>query len=212
MRLFIRKGRSSYPVFVCPAQQFVDSEDFMLATSKHVKAGGNVHHMYVDFENTQIPVTHVLEIRVLSQMAAAYHNACLAQNLTAEKDLYVMLYDVANWPKIETEAETAECSDIVADKGDDTVTDSSDNVKVKQKDRTNQSLRAVRATASGRCSTKQSKKSTETPWDEEVHGERVVFDLSFEINEHLVPWLLWVFGSLGFAAWGFGILGLRYSG
>ena len=27
-------------------------------------------------------------------------------------------------------------------------------------------------------------------WDEELHGERVVFDSTFEINEDLVPWLM----------------------
>jgi hypothetical protein len=38
----------------------------MLAMRKHVKSDGNVHNMYVDFENTQIPVTHISEIRVLA--------------------------------------------------------------------------------------------------------------------------------------------------
>jgi hypothetical protein len=160
----------------------------MLAMTKHVKAGGNVHNMYVDFENTQIPVTHISEIRVLSQMAAAYHNACLAQNLATEKDLYGMPYDAAKWPEIETEERVAECSDIVADKGDDTVTDRSHDVKVKRKQRADQSVRAIRSTALG--PPQQQQKSTETHWDEELHGERLVFDSSFEINEHLVPWLM----------------------
>jgi hypothetical protein len=75
----------------------------MLAMTKYVKPGGNVHNMYVDFENTQIPLMHISEIRVLSQMAAAYHNACLAQNLSGEKDLYGMPYNDVKWPEIETD-------------------------------------------------------------------------------------------------------------
>jgi hypothetical protein len=100
MRLFTRKGRSSQPLYVCSSQQFVDSEDFMLAMTKHVKPCGSVHNMYIDFENTNIPVTNVSEIRVLSQMAAAYHNACLAQNLAGERDLYGMPYNAGKWPEI----------------------------------------------------------------------------------------------------------------
>jgi hypothetical protein len=100
MRLFIRKGRSSQPVYVGSSQQFVDSEDYMFAMTKYVKPCGSVHNMYIDFENTNIPVTNVSEIRVLSQMAAAYHNACLAQNLQGERDLYGMPYDTGKWPEI----------------------------------------------------------------------------------------------------------------
>lgn len=97
MRLFIRKGRSSHPVYVCSSQQFVDSEDYMFAMTKYVKPCGSVHNMYIDFENTNIPVTNVSEIRVLSQMAAAYHNASLAQNLAGERDLYGMPCNSGKW-------------------------------------------------------------------------------------------------------------------
>jgi hypothetical protein len=27
-------------------------------------------------------------------------------------------------------------------------------------------------------------------WDEDVHGERVVYDTTYEMNENLVPWLM----------------------
>jgi hypothetical protein len=180
MRLFIRKGRSSHPVVVCPAQQFVDSEDFMIAMRRHVRSGGNVYNMYVDFENTQIPVTHISEIRVLSQMAAAYHNACLAQNLSGEKDLYGMPYDAVKWPEIKgvsfkTEEDNAALPAIVRDNDGGTwsaiVTNKqSGNMKVKN--------------------TNKKKESKQMEWDEELHGERVVFDSTFEINEDLVPWLM----------------------
>jgi hypothetical protein len=170
MRLFIRKGRSSYPVLVCPAQQFVDSEDFMIAMRKHVRSGGNVHNMYVEFEYTQIPVTHISEIRVLSQMAAGYHNSCLAQNLSGEKDLYGKPYDATKWPDLDTEEEDNTWSEVVTDR-------KKIHNSTTSKDKSRESR-------------DKSKESKQMEWDEDMHGERVVFDSTFEINEHLVPWLM----------------------
>lgn len=40
----------------------------------------------------------------------------------------------------------------------------------------------------------KSSAAEETPsantWDEEMHGEQIVYDVNYEINEHLVPWLM----------------------
>jgi hypothetical protein len=30
----------------------------------------------------------------------------------------------------------------------------------------------------------------ESSWDEEIHGDRLVFDANYEMNENLVPWLM----------------------
>jgi len=169
-------------VFVCPAQQFVDSEDFMIAMRKHVRSGGNVHNMYVEFENTQIPVTHISEIRVLSQMAAAYHNSCLAQNLSGEKDLYGKPYDTTKWPEIKTEEEDNTWSEAVSFVTDrkkiHNFTTSKDKSKKSRESRESGERRD------------KSQKSEQMEWDEDMHGERVVFDSTFEVNEHLVPWLM----------------------
>jgi hypothetical protein len=189
MRLFIRKGRSSQPVYVGSSQQFVDSEDYMFAMTKYVKPCGSVHNMYIDFENTNIPVTNVSEIRVLSQMAAAYHNACLAQNLQGERDLYGMPYDTGKWPEIVSDKNEIEGNKPIEKVSKDTSkpTLTKNNVTKAKiiKSTSNLSSRAF-----GSSSAKQGKKSKEKEWDEELQGDRIVFDSTFEMNEHLVPWLM----------------------
>ena len=189
MRLFIRKGRSSQPVYVGSSQQFVDSEDYMFAMTKYVKPCGSVHNMYIDFENTNIPVTNVSEIRVLSQMAAAYHNACLAQNLQGERDLYGMPYDTGKWPEIVSDKNEIEGNKPIekVSKATSKPTLTKNNVTKAKiiKSTSNLSSRAF-----GSFSAKQGKKSKEKEWDEELQGDRIVFDSTFEMNEHLVPWLM----------------------
>jgi hypothetical protein len=103
MRLFVRKGSSVVPVFVCATQTFVETEDFIQAMLKYAKPFGAIDNIYVDFENTKVPVSDVSEIRVLAQMTAAYYNASLAQNLAADKDLYGMSYTPEAWPHTNTE-------------------------------------------------------------------------------------------------------------
>ena len=88
MRVYTKCGSLTQPLLVGRAQEFVDTEDFILVMKKFVKPCGNVDNMFIDFENTQIPVSNVSEIRVIAQMAAAYQNACLAQNLSNQRDLY----------------------------------------------------------------------------------------------------------------------------
>jgi hypothetical protein len=185
MRLFIRKGRFVQPVYVCDAQQFVESEDYRLAMAKHVKPCGSVQNMYIDFENTRIPVTDVSEIRVLSQMAAAYHNACLAENLAGEKDLYGMPYDATKWPEIVTEN-----NNMPGKLAIDKVTPYLNTKGKITNGKIAQSIKNVSVRARDTRTTKKSSKVDEREWDEELHGERIVFDSTYELNEHLVPWLM----------------------
>ena len=167
MQLFVRKGSSVVPVFSSATQVFVDTEDFILAMLKYAKPCGNVDNMYVEFENTKVPVSHVSEIRVLAHMAAAYHNACLAQNLAAEKDLYGMPYTAEAWPDISRRDDR--CDETTSLQS--SVTETAENFQFSD-------------------SGTKSKDTAKDHWDEELEGERIVFDSTFEVNEHLVPWLM----------------------
>jgi len=84
------------PVFVPEVQSFVDTEDVLKAMSQHIKPDGLIHNMFIEFENTNIPVYSQDECRIVAHMAAAYHNACLAKTLSSEKDLYGKSYTQSN--------------------------------------------------------------------------------------------------------------------
>ena len=178
MRLLVKKGKLQRPLFVGKAQQYVDTEDFICAMMQHAKPGGAINNVFIDFENTQILVSNVAEVRVVAQMAAAYYNATLAQNLSCQKDLYGMPY--TNTPTDATKSTPVAGAVECANKAVKSVTGPP---------RT--------AGRSGRNYHKHAPKQQQKPvqqqepgWDEEMHGDRLVYDDTYEINEHLVPWLM----------------------
>jgi hypothetical protein len=172
MRLYVRCGKLNQCLLVGDAQQFVDTEDFILVMKKFVKPCGNVDNMFIDFENTQIPVSNVSEIRVIAQMAAAYQNACLAQNLTDQRDLYGNNYGLEESDSGKTNTN----KNIVNDVNKALYT----TVKHKKKFIKNKDT----------MSSEGKKTSDKNTWDEEMHGEQIVYDVHYEMNEHLVPWLM----------------------
>jgi len=173
MRLYVRRGKLNQRLLVGGDQQFVDTEDFILVMKNFVKPCGNVDNMFIDFENTQIPVSNVSEIRVIAQMAAAYQNACLAQNLCDQRDLSGNNYgfDASN-----DSGKTNTNENIVNDVNKALYT----TVQPKKKFIKNKNTMS--------CEGK--KTSDKNTWDEEMHGEQIVYDVHYEINEHLVPWLM----------------------
>jgi hypothetical protein len=173
MLLYTYNGRQTQPLVVGGAQEFVDTEDFILAMKKFAKHSGNVDNMFIDFENTHIPVAHASEFRVIAQMAAAYQNACLAQNLSSQKDLYHNTY------------ESRECIDDIDSCRNDSIDNKQEysTVKVKKSFIKNKKSKYPAHESS------KTKKSDAT-WDEEMHGEQVVYDVNYEMNEDLVPWLM----------------------
>jgi len=173
MRLYVRCGNRKQHLLVGSAQQFVDTEDFILVMKKFVKPCGNVDNMFIDFENTQIPISNVSEIRVIAQMAAAYQNACLAQNLSGQRDLYGNNYGA---DALNDSEKTKTNENIVNDVHKDLYT----TVKHKKRFIKNSTIKY----SEGR------KPSDENTWDEEMHGEQVVYDVNYEMNENLVPWLM----------------------
>jgi hypothetical protein len=148
------------PVFVPEVQSFVDTEDVLKAMSQHIKPDGLIHNMFIEFENTNIPVYSQDECRIVAHMAAAYYNACLAKTLSSEKDLYGKSYTQSN------------------------NLDSEDKLFWINQNETEK----IKTHKSGNKNKKENNSDTE--WDEELHGERLVYDATFEMNENLVPWLM----------------------
>ena len=176
MKLYLKKNNIITPVFAGGVQEFVDCEDYMLAISKHVKPSGKIKHMFIEFENTKIPVTDKSEIRVLSQMAAAYHNACLAHNLQYERDLYGLPYTK---PEIQETLKTQEISEKFAQ---------SETREENRRKRHMEKPKSYKSTVYKRKKDRGSPSLEE--WDEELHGERLVYDENYQLNENLVPWLM----------------------
>ena len=148
------------PVFVPEVQSFVDTEDVLKAMSQHIKPDGLIHNMFIEFENTNIPVYSQDECRIVAHMAAAYHNACLAKTLSSEKDLYGKSYTPSN--NLDSEDKLFWINQ-------------NETEKIKTNNSRNKN---------------KTEKNSDTEWDEELHGERLVYDATYEINGNLVPWLM----------------------
>ena len=143
---------------------FVDIDDFMKEMHRYVLENGTVDHMYIEFENAKVPVSHVNEIRVVAQLASSYHNAVLYSELKGEKDLYGNSYTPNKWPEPQLI-----CSDM---------TQNATDVPGKNVQKNENSLSGG----------KKTNDDDEEHWDEDLNGDRVVYDASFEMNEDLVPW------------------------
>ena len=52
------------------------------------------------------------------------------------------------------------------------------------------SRKSLRKYSGATSESRQDKYSETQHWDDELHGEQVVFDPTFEINEDLVPWVM----------------------
>jgi hypothetical protein len=101
------------------------------------------------------------EIRVLVQMAAGYHNACLAQNLAGEKDLYGMSYTTAAWPDPNTE----QCDDHPISL-QSSVTECAENVQCSARHDPGSPVSVHRSGV-------KSKHSDKEDWDEKLHDENL---------------------------------------
>ena len=169
MRLFVKKGSLELPVLVGHAQQYVETEDFICAMMKHAKPCGGIKNMFVEFENTKILVSHVTEVRILAQMAAAYYNATLQQNLAYQKDCHGQPYT----------AQEASYKTVLQKRPLECIETAEAHALENCKDIGEQRPRQGR---------KQKEEGVE--WDEELLGDRRVYDSTYEINENLVPWLM----------------------
>jgi len=168
MRLFAGNENSLLPVSVPLIQSFVETEDVLKAMRKYIKPDGFIENMFIEFENTKIPICSQHECRIVAHMAAAYHNSCLAKTLSSEKDLYGNAYTPQN------------------------TLDSEDQLFWMKQDAKISSEEITNKKTNKRQFQKPHKKShqADDSWDEDVHGERVVYDTTYEMNENLVPWLM----------------------
>lgn len=167
MRVLVKKNKEWVSLSVS-STSFVNSEDLMKQMHRFVLGNGTIKNMYVDFENTRVPVSKAEEIRIVAQLAAAYHNSALECVLKGEKDLHGNSYTPNVWPEPQA---------LFSDK-EKFETDAKGQGYWTQ-------ICKKRYAKPLKHNTTHSK---EDSWDEELYGERVVYDESFEMNEDLVPW------------------------
>jgi hypothetical protein len=130
----------------------------------------------VEFENTNVPVIHVSEVRVVAQLAAAYHNACLAARVAGDKDLHGNTYTPNVWHEPYKSAKRSSRAFKSSSK------ESEEYMHAKQ-ELSKQELSTVHHNPR-----KQSKTRADDEWDEEMKGDRRIYDADFQMNEDLVPW------------------------
>jgi hypothetical protein len=178
MRVFVHEKSVWKPLFIL-STAFVDTEDLMKEMRKHVFSDGTVQSMYAEFENTKVPLCHADEIRVIAQLAAAYHNASLASRLAGDKDLYGNSYSPDAWPDPAVESSESKAVERLGVK-------ISKELESKKPANLDDSVTATIHRHEKNDSYAYGK--TSDHWDEQTLGDRVVYDASFEMNEDLVPW------------------------
>jgi hypothetical protein len=122
------------------------------------------NYMCIEFENTKVPVSHVDEIRVVGQLAAAHHNAALDCVLKGDKDLYGNSYTPNAWPEPQLI-----CSDTA-------------------KNATDVPGKNIQKMKSSQSHGQKANNEEDNDRDEQVNGDRMVHDASFDMNKDLVPW------------------------
>ena len=139
-------------------QTFCDAQDVLTLMKKHVASDGSVDNLHVELGQSKIQVLHAQELRIVAHLAAAYNNSIVAEHLKYEKDLYGKPYGT-----LDEEAE--------------------------QQNRREHAPRVCQTNnqAFGKRSSKLLRKK-EDEWDDEISGDRFVFDVHYEQHEDLLPW------------------------
>ena len=101
MRIFLRLSNQALHL---SSQTFCETEDILELMEQYVKTNGLVDTLYVEYLNMKIPICDRNEFRIVAQMAAAYNNSIIEENLRCQRDL-------ANEPYI-YEAETKRKNEI----------------------------------------------------------------------------------------------------
>ena len=180
MLVFTGHGNSAVRLLISDTQSFVDTEDVLHAMYKHVRENGLVENMFIEFENTKIPICHESELRIVAHMATAYYNACLAKTLSSEKDLSGNSYTPHTSPH--TSPHTPRNLDNKLDSEDKFFFPETNKTQT-QKNKNRNKKRLVQES-------NVSCEENTGVWDEEKQGDRLVYDASYQMNEDLVPWLM----------------------
>lgn len=162
MRVFVRSNKAGSPdrPLSLSSQTFCEGEDVLKLMEKHVATSGLVHTLYIEFESMQVPICHEGELRVVAQLAAAYNNAIIEQNVRCQKDLYGESYE-----RGARVFESASAGKF----GKDLTRSQTDPSP----------LSPPLATEKSRA---------EGEWDEELHGEQIVYDEFYEQNADISTW------------------------
>ena len=131
-------------------------------------------------------------MRIIAQMVAAYHNACLATTLSSQKDLYGKAYTPENTLINEDKLFWMNADNPEQKRQTQKYTNRNTKINTKSNTNGNTKRNSEAQTNSHRTSNKQKQTDIdhESSWDEEIHGDRLVFDANYEMNENLVPWLM----------------------
>jgi tRNA U55 pseudouridine synthase TruB len=155
-------------------QTSCNAEDVLRLMRKHVAADGSVDGLLVQFENTSIAVTRDEEMQMVAHLAAAHNNALVDEHFKHEKGLDRMPYT---------------CSEADSSEADSSVYYQQ---QVQEEPKNSQpSTRAPTATSNKNEMHKDGSKlhnATREQWDEEVNGDRFVYDEGYQQHEDLLPW------------------------
>lgn len=150
-------------------QTFHTTQELCDRMQKHVAGDGCVHGLCVDFENTRVHIRNAHELWIVAALTTAYNNSLTAQQLQYDADLYGRAYA----PGAERAEPDASFSVVVSKK-----------IKQKTKSRAPEAPVTQAHTLAQTRGTRQ----READWDEELLGDRFIYDAVYEQNEDIVPW------------------------
>jgi len=173
---------AAWSVLSLSPQAFHDTQALLDRMQKHVASDGSVHGLCVDFENARVHIRDARELWIVAALTAAYNNSLTAQQLQYEADLYGRAYAPAGAERAGAERAAP---DDVAPEGPDApfavVSRKKQKKLNKQKKPTAPDLAPDLAPATARGEQK-------AEWDEELLGDRFIYDAEYEQNEDIVPW------------------------
>lgn len=86
--LGIPLGPRSYKPIGMSTQTFASAVDLLKQLTTHVQVNGTIDTLFIEFENTNIPIKHESELDLVSKLAVTYHNSLIESNVKCQRDLY----------------------------------------------------------------------------------------------------------------------------
>ena len=155
-------------------QTFHTTQELCDRMQKHVAGDGCVHGFCVDFENTRVHIRNAHELWIVAALTTAYNNSLTAQQLQYDADLYGRAYAPGAAPEDAAPAKPDASFSAALSK------------KIKQKSR-RRAAEAPEAQVHTHAQTRDTQQR-EAAWDEELLGDRFIYDAAYEQNEDIVPW------------------------
>jgi hypothetical protein len=172
------------------SQSFCDTQHLLDRMAKHVGSDGSVHRLCVEFENTRVNISHERELCLVAQLAVAYNNSLTAEQFQHEKDLYGQAY-----AEREEGVYAAPSLEVGEPLGQSMYTQKTDWKTKRDKNKRKQVVvEGAQGPAHGpaqapvQAPSKHKNQHKNSEWDEELLGDRFVYDPLYEQHEELVPW------------------------